>query len=64
VTGNATNYINSQGDNPISSTRDEISQPSRPISPRAATGVHHLTENVVQMLVFAMQKNIWKRNYK
>jgi len=38
VTGNTTNYENSQGDNPICSTRDEISQPSRPISPRAATG--------------------------
>jgi len=41
--GNATNYKNSQGDNPICSTRDEISQPSRPISPRAATAdQHHL----------------------
>jgi len=38
VTGNATNYKNSQGDNPICPTRGEISQPSRPISPRAATG--------------------------
>jgi len=38
VTGNATNCKNSQGDNLICSTRDEISQPSRPISPRAATG--------------------------
>jgi len=37
ATGNTTNYKNSQGDNPICSTRDEISQPSRPISPRAAT---------------------------
>ena len=37
VIGNATNYKNSQGDNPICSTRDEISQLSRPISPRAAT---------------------------
>jgi len=37
VAGNATNYKNSQGDNPKCSTRDEISQPSRPISPRAAT---------------------------
>jgi len=37
VTGNATNHKNKQGDNPICSTRDEISQPSRPISPRAAT---------------------------
>jgi len=36
VTGNTTNYKNSQGDNPICSTRDEISQPLRPISPRAA----------------------------
>jgi len=38
VTGNATKYKNSQGENPICSTRNEISQPSRPISPRAATG--------------------------
>jgi len=38
VTGNVTNYKNSQGDNPICSTRNEISQPSRLISPRAATG--------------------------
>jgi len=37
VTGNA--IINSQelGDNPVCSTSDEISQPSRPFSPRAAT---------------------------
>ena len=39
VTGNATNYKNSQGDiSIICSTRDEISQPSRAFSPRAATG--------------------------
>ena len=38
VTGNATNYKNSQGDNPRNSTRDEISQPFRPFSPQAATG--------------------------
>ena len=38
VTGNATNK-NSQGDNStICSTRDEISQPFRAFSPRAATG--------------------------
>jgi len=40
VTGNATNYKNSQGDNLnsiICSTRDEISQPYRAFSPRAAT---------------------------
>jgi len=30
-------YKNSQRDNPICSTRDEITQPSRPISPRVAT---------------------------
>ena len=37
VTGNA--IINSQelGDNPVCSNSDEISQPSRPFSPRAAT---------------------------
>jgi len=42
VTGNAIDYKNSQGDNPICSTRNEISQPSRPFSPRAATGHYHL----------------------
>jgi len=36
VTGNAINYKSYHGDNPICSTRDEISQPSRPFSPRAA----------------------------
>jgi len=41
VTGTATNYKNIQGDDPICSTRDEISQPSRPISPRTATDSHH-----------------------
>ena len=39
VTGNATNDKNSQGENPICSTRDEILQLSRPISPRATTAV-------------------------
>ena len=39
VTGNATDYKNSQGDNSIiCSIRDEISQPYRAFSPRAATG--------------------------
>jgi len=38
VTGNPTNNKNSQGDIPICSTRDEMSQPSQLISPRAATG--------------------------
>ena len=37
-------YKNSQGENPICSTRDEISQPSRPISPRAATAAHNWAE--------------------
>jgi len=37
VTGNATNYKNSQSNNPICSTRDETSQPSQPFSPQAAT---------------------------
>jgi len=45
VTGNATNYKNKQADNPICSTRDEISQPSRPISSRAATAQHLLGVN-------------------
>jgi len=40
VTGYATNYKISQGDNLICSTRDEISQPSRPFSPRASTNYH------------------------
>ena len=39
VTGTPLYYENSQGDNPICSTRDEISQPSQPISPPAATAV-------------------------
>ena len=39
VTGNATNDKNSQGENPICSTRDEILLLSRPISPRATTAV-------------------------
>jgi len=37
VAGIATNHKNKQGDNLICSTRDEISQSSQPISPRAAT---------------------------
>jgi len=44
VTGNA--IINSQGqeDDPVCSTRDEILQPSRPFSPRAATALRsHVT---------------------
>jgi len=38
VTGNAITNGQGQGDNPVCSTRDEISQPSRSFSPRAATG--------------------------
>jgi len=38
VTVNLPNNKNKQSDNPICSTRDEISQPSWPISSRAATG--------------------------
>ena len=38
VTGNSIINSQGQGDNPVCSTRDEISQPSRPFSPRAATG--------------------------
>ena len=37
-TGNAIINSQGQGDKPVCSTRDEISQPSRPFSPRAATG--------------------------
>ena len=37
VTGNAIINSQGQGDNPVCSTRDEISQPSRAFSPRAAT---------------------------
>ena len=45
VTGNATDYYkNSQGDNPICSTRGEISQPSRPISARAATVAYEICQ--------------------
>jgi len=38
VTGNAIINSQGQGNNPVCSTRDEISQPSRPFSPRAPTG--------------------------
>ena len=37
VTGNAIINSQGQGGNPVCSTRYEISQPSRPFSPRAAT---------------------------
>ena len=37
VTGNAIINSQEQGDNPVCSTSDEISQPFRPFSPRAAT---------------------------
>ena len=60
VTGKATNYKNSQGDNPMCSTRDEISRPPRPISPRAATAytphvtVGHtrtrVTHNIIEII--------------
>jgi len=38
VTANAIRNSQGQGDNPVCSTRVEILQPSRPFSPRAATG--------------------------
>jgi len=38
VTGNTIINSQGQGDNPVCSTRDEISQPPPAISPRAATG--------------------------
>ena len=41
VTENAIIYSQGQGDNPLCSTRDQISQPSRPFSPRAATVAIH-----------------------
>jgi len=41
VTGNAIINSNGQGDNPVCSTRDEISQPSLPFSPRAATDTQY-----------------------
>jgi len=37
VTGNAIINSQGQGNNPVCSTRDEISKPYRPFSPRAAT---------------------------
>ena len=37
VTGNAIINSQGQGDNPVCSTRDKVSQLSRPFSPRAAT---------------------------
>jgi len=44
VTGNAIINSQGQGDNSVRWTRDEISQPSRPFSPRAATGHRHFLQ--------------------
>jgi len=52
VTGNAIINSRGQGDNPVSSTRDEISQPSRPFSPRAATAARDHCAAVTRVLVF------------
>ena len=41
MTGNAIINSQGQGDNPVCSTRDEISQPSRPFSSRAATALEY-----------------------
>ena len=41
VTGNAIINSQGQGNNRVCSTRDEISQPSLPFSPRAATVANH-----------------------
>jgi len=55
VTGNAIINSQGQGDNPVCSTRDEISQPSRPFLPRAATAfddcwfAKHCTISVFKM---------------
>ena len=57
MTGKATNYKNKQGDNPICLTRDEISQPSRPISPRAATAVED-GESIIEMKNFQSKTEI------
>jgi len=43
VTGNAIINSQGQGDNPVCSTRDEILQPSRSFSPRAATDYTYRT---------------------
>jgi len=52
VTGNAIINSQGQGDNAVCSTRDEISQPSRPFSPRAATdNTISLSVVVLSMLV-------------
>jgi len=53
VTGNAIINSQGQGDNPVCSTRDEISQPSRPFSPRAATAVHFIASSSARF--FMMQ---------
>jgi len=66
VTGNATIFQTSQGDNPICSTRDEISQPSRPISPRAASGRDRNLRDLAQIsrrdrdFVISAETETWK----
>ena len=55
VTGNAIINSQGQGDNPVCSTRHEISQPYRPFSPRVATGsrsYRNVCKNVVYIVFF------------
>jgi len=49
VTGNAIINSQGQGDNPVCSTSDEISLPSRPFSPRAATDHYCTSEQYLQL---------------
>ena len=61
VTGNAIINSQGQGDNPVCSTRDEISQPSRPFSPRTATSSNNMSllrHNTVSLSL------IFTKNYK
>jgi len=69
VTGNAIINSQGQGDNPVCSTRDGISQPSRPFSPRAAIGTNNIytsykctkvAERVKIFMLMINSKNLYK----
>ena len=58
VTGNAIINSQGQGDNPVCSTRDEISQTSRPFSPRAAAELYHFASTKTYQFVAALSQNM------
>jgi len=56
VTGNAIINSQGQGDNPVCSNIDEISQPSRPFSPRAATALSNCVKEIKSTLATSVHR--------